>query len=136
MTRPMKWNPHLAFDGQCEAAFRFYERCFGGKIMTMLTYGDSPMAAEVSPERRDKIAHATLTVGENVLMGADVGPEQYERPKGLHITLHFEDPAEAERIYHLLKENGTVQMPMQQTFWALRFAAVVDQFGVPWDINC
>jgi PhnB protein len=67
----MKLNPHLSFGGQCQAAFQFYERCFGGKILTMLPYGDSPMAEQVPPEWRGKIVHATLTVGDNVLMGAD-----------------------------------------------------------------
>ena len=78
----MRLTPNLAFGGQCEAAFKFYERCFGAKIDFMLTYGKSPMAEQVPPRWREKIFHATLTVGENVLMGADPVPEQYEQPKG------------------------------------------------------
>ena len=27
-------------------------------------------------------------------------------------------------------------MPMQQTFFAVRFGMVVDQFGTPWMITC
>ena len=42
-------------------------------------------------------------------------------------------PAEAERIFHALTENGTVQMPMEQTLGAVRFGLCVDRFGVPWD---
>ena len=132
----MKLTPHIAFGGQCEAAFQFYERCLGGKILTMLAYGNSPMAEQVPPESRGKIAHATLTVGDNILMGADVLPEQYEKPKGFHILLGIDDPAEAERIYHALAENGTAQMPLQETFWAVRFGVLVDQFGISWEINC
>ena len=45
-------------------------------------------------------------------------------------------PAEAERIFHALADNGTVRMPIQQTFWATRFGMVVDKFGTPWMINC
>jgi PhnB protein len=132
----MKLNPHLSFGGQCEAAFQFYERCLGGKILTMLTYGNSPMAEQVPPEWRGKILHATLTVGDNVLVGADVLPEQYEPPKGFQVLLGMDDPVEAERIFQALAENGTVQMPLQKTFWAVRFGVLVDQFGVPWEINC
>lgn len=44
--------------------------------------------------------------------------------------------ADAERIFHALAENGTVRMPLQQTFWAVRFGMVVDQFGIPWMVNC
>src|SRR5256885_2720863 len=72
----MRLTPNLSFGGQCEAAFKFYERCFGGTIVTMLTYGKSPMAEQVPPRWREKILHATLTVGDDVLMGSDPVPEQ------------------------------------------------------------
>ena len=42
----MRWNPHLTFNGQCEAAFKFYEKCLGGTIDMMMSYGDSPMAEQ------------------------------------------------------------------------------------------
>ncbi len=132
----MRLNPNLSFGGQCEAAFKFYERCLGGKIVFMLTYGNSPMAEQVPPGWREKILHATLEVGDNVLMGADPVPEQYEQPKGFEVLLGIDDPADAERIFHALAENGTVQMPLQKTFWAVRFGVLVDQFGIPWAINC
>jgi len=35
-----------------------------------------------------------------------------------------------------LSEKGTVQMPIQETFWARRFGMLVAQFGTPWMINC
>lgn len=132
----MRLNPHLSFGGQCEAAFQFYERCLGGKILTLLTYANSPMAEQVPPEWRGKILHATLTVGDSVLMGADVLPERFEQPKGFQVLLAIDDPVDAERIFQALAENGTVQMPLQKTFWAVRFGVLVDQFGVPWEINC
>ena len=39
----------LSFHGECEAAFRFYERCLNGTLAFLLTWGDSPMAAEAPP---------------------------------------------------------------------------------------
>jgi PhnB protein len=132
----MKLTPHLVFGGQCEAAFQFYERTLGGKILTMLAYGNSPMAETVPPEWRGKILHATLTVGDSTLMGADAVPEQYERPRGFHVALGIDDVVEAERVYRALAENGTVEMPLQETFWALRFGVLVDQYGISWEINC
>jgi PhnB protein len=122
------------FNGQCEEAFKFYERCFGGKLM-LLTYGDSPEAQRVPPEWLGKIVHTTLTIGDNILQGADVLPGHYEKPKGFSVMLSIEELPEAERIYHALAENGTVLMPMQKTFWSPGFAAVVDRFGTPWEIS-
>lgn len=131
----MQLNPYLTFNGKCEAAFKFYERCLGGKIEMMMTHGDSPMAAQVPPEWRSKIIHARLTVGDKVLMGSDAPPEHYEEAKGFSVALSVDDTSEAERIFNALAENGTVRMPLQQTFWAARFGMLVDQFGVPWMIN-
>jgi PhnB protein len=79
----------------------------------MLTWGNSPMATEAPPEWGEKIFHATLTVGDAVLMGADPLPQQYEQPKGFSVLLAIDDPLDTERIFHALAENGTVQMPIQ-----------------------
>jgi len=61
---------------------------------------------------------------------------QYEQPKGMSVSLQVKKPEDAERIFAALSENGTVRMPIQQTLWSPRFGMLVDQFGVPWMINC
>jgi len=132
----MQLNTHLGFNGQCEEAFKFYEQCLAGKIQTMMTWGESPMADQVPSEWRNRIIHATLIVGESALGGGDAPPEIYEAPRGFAVTININDTADAERIFHALSENGTVKMPLQQTFWAARFGMVVDRFGIPWMINC
>lgn len=132
----MKLSPHLSFAGQCQDAFEFYEQCLRGKIVTMLTYGNSPMANQTPAELRGKILHATLSVGQNTLYGADVLPSQYQAPRGFHLTIGIQDPQEAERVFRELSEGGAVQMPLQQTFWAIRFGVLVDRFGISWEINC
>jgi len=132
----MQLNPYLVFNGQCEAAFKFYEECLGGRIQTMMTWGDSPMAAQVPSEWRDKIIHATLIVGESALGGSDAPPDRYEKPRGLSVTIQLKDAAEAESIFNELAENGMVQMPLQKTFWSPGFGMCVDRFGIPWMVNC
>src|ERR1700756_948822 len=134
--RMMQLNPYLSFNGQCESAFKFYEKCLGGKILFMMTYGDSPMAEQTPPGWRNKILHATFAVGDDRLTGADALPETYQKPQGFSVTLSIGAPAEADRVFALLSEKGEVQLPIQETFWALRFGMLVDQFGTPWMINC
>src|SRR5215469_18055178 len=102
----------------------------------MMTYGGSPMEGQTPPEWRNKIMHARLMVGDEVLMGSDAPPGRYEGAKGISVTLGIEKPTDAERIFQALVQNGTVQMPIQETFWATRFGMLVDQFGIPWMINC
>ncbi|MEO0533888.1 MAG: VOC family protein [Cyanobacteria bacterium P01_A01_bin.123] len=132
----MKFNPYLSFNGQCEAAFKFYEQCLGGKVEVTMPYEGSPMADQVSPEWGNKVMHSEFRLGEQVFMGSDCMPEQYEKPQGNAIMLQIDDPSKAEHIFQVLSENGTVNMPIQETFWAARFGALVDQFGIPWMINC
>jgi len=132
----MQINPYLIFNGQCEAAFKFYEQCLGGKIVVMMRHAGSPMAAQTPAEWQNKILHATLLVGDKRLQGSDAPPDRYEAPRGISVTLSIDNAAEAERIFNALAKNGTVSMPLQETFWAARFGMVVDQFGIPWMINC
>ncbi len=132
----MQLNPYLLFNGQCEAAFKFYARCLGGKIEMAMTHGESPMADQVPPEWRSKIMHARMAAGDMVLMGSDAPPDRYEKPQGFSVSLSVDSPAAAERIFRALEESGTVRMPLQETFWALRFGMVTDRFGIPWMVNC
>jgi len=132
----MQVNTYLYFSGQCEAAFRFYEQCFGGKIEAMLNHGDSPGAEQVPAAWHKAIQHARLNLGGQVLMGSDIPPEYYQKPAGFQVSLDIADAAQAERIFNALAENGSVRMPLQKTFWAARFGMVNDRFDIPWMINC
>jgi len=132
----MQFTPYLNFNGQCEAAFKFYEQCLGGKIATLVTFATTPMADEVPPDWRNKICHATLLLGESALMGCDSTPDRYEAIHGVSITYVPKNMAEAERVFKKMSENGKVIMALQKTFWAVGFGMLVDQFGVPWMINC
>lgn len=132
----MQVNPYLFFDGECEAAFKFYAKLLGGKIEALMTHEGTPAADHVPAEWRGKIIHARLVVGDLVLMGSDAPPDSYQKPQGFSVNLGFNEPAEAERVFHALVENGTVMMPLGETFWAVRFGMLVDRFGIPWMINC
>jgi PhnB protein len=132
----MRVNPYLHFDGKCEEAFKFYEKSLGGKIEAMMAFEGSPMASRTPAEWRKKIMHARMTVGEQVVMGSDPPPGHYNKPQGFSVCLDVKNAAEAERVFQALSENGKVTMPIQETFWAVRFGMLVDQFGIPWMIDC
>ncbi|MBD2082492.1 VOC family protein [Leptolyngbya sp. FACHB-17] len=132
----MQLNPYLMFDGNCEAAFKFYEHCFGGKIVTLMTHKEAPSAEQVPSQWHDKIMHVCLDLGDRLLMGSDCPPGYFEPLQGFSMQISIDDPTQAERIFDALAENGTVKMPFEQTFWAFRFGMLVDQFGIPWMVNC
>jgi PhnB protein len=132
----MEISPYLNFNGQCAAAFKFYEQCLGGKIVMMQTHGESPMKEHVPADWHDKVLHARLVVGNQVLMGSDAPPEHYSPPRGTHVSVSVPSPSDAERIFKALAEQGQISMPFEKTFWSSGFGMLVDRFGTPWMVNC
>jgi PhnB protein len=132
----MQLSPYLMFHGQCEEAFKFYESCGVGKIDGMMKHAGTPAEEQVAPEWRDKIMHARLLIGDDVLMASDSPPEYQKKQQGFSISLQLKDVAEGERLFNALSENGSVTMPFGETFWAAGFGMCTDQFGIPWMVNC
>ena len=132
----MHLTTHLNFNGDCEEAFQFYVQHLGSKIVTLMRYEGSPMEKHVPAEWAKKVIHASMSLADGMVMGADSPPDRYEAPKGFTVTIGLSDETEAERIFAALSENGKVDMPLQKTFWATRFGMVTDRFGIPWMINC
>lgn len=131
----MKLVSYLHFSGQCEAAFKFYERVLDGKVVALRDHADSPMADKVPPEWRSKIMHAELQVGDQTLMGSDAPPDYFRPPAGFAVSLAVEDEFESERIFDALAEGGKISMPLGPTFWSPRFGMLTDQFGIPWLVS-
>ena len=128
----MKMNTYLNYGGNCLAAFRFYEQNLGAKIGMMMTFGDAPVPTGVGPEWKDALLHASITIGNTVLMASDVPPDRFQPMRSAYLSLSVDSDAEAERIYSILSEGGEVFMAIQETFFATRFAQFRDQFGTLW----
>jgi PhnB protein len=132
----MQINAYLHFNGQCEAAFKFYEQVLGAKILTMSRFADSPMGQQMPPEMGSKILHARIQIGDAVVMGSDPPPDRYSPPKGFALSLQVKTAAEADKVFHALSENGQIGMAIGKTFFAGRFGMLTDRFGVPWMVIC
>ena len=128
-------SAYLFYDGNCEAAFKFYEKTLGGKIEMMLRNEEAPPEMPSPPERKHKIMHARMTIGTQVLMASDAPPDHFHKPQGFAVSLTVADPAEAERIFKALSEGGSVNMPFGKTFFSKGFGMCSDQFGIPWMVN-
>jgi PhnB protein len=132
----MQLNPYLNFKGDCEAAFQFYERALGGKIECLIRYEGTPAEEQTPPEWRNKIIHGRLNLNGQVVMASDCAPDRYQKPHGFSLTLSIKEPGKADSVFHDLAEDGEITMPIQETFWAVRFGMLTDRFGIPWMINC
>jgi PhnB protein len=134
----MKINPYLFFnDKQCGDAFRFYEKALGGKNLVIMNYADAPeAAAHVPPEMKNAVIHASLTVGDTLLMGSDGSGEDVGKPQAFSVSLQTGTPEEAKRAFDALSAGGNVRMPLGKTFFSPAFGMLTDKFGVPWMVNC
>ena len=128
----MKLNTYLNFGGNCAEAFRFYEKHLGGRIGMMMTHEQAPLPTNVEPEWKGKILHARIAIGGTDLMGADI--PRYQPMRSVYLSLGVDSDADAERIFALLSDGGEIFMPMQETFFATRFAQLRDKFGTSWMI--
>ncbi len=127
---------YLTFDGNCAEAMRFYERTLGGRLETLMTHGESPLAAQAPPGSADRILHARLVVEGRDLMASDTPVGQpYAGMHGFALSLQYTDLAEARRVFAALSAGGRVDMPLQKVFWADAFGMLVDRFGTPWMVN-
>jgi len=131
----MRVSTSIHFNGQCEAAFKHYER-LGGKLEYLLRWGESPLADQVPPEWQNKVLHARLSLGGADFVGGDVRAPDYRPAQGFSVLVAMDDRATAERAFAVLADGGSVKMPLQKTFWSPLYGVVVDRFGMQWEINC
>jgi PhnB protein len=129
----MKMNTYLNYGGNCGEAFRFYEKELGATINMLMTHGQSPVPG-LGPEMKDAVLHASITIAGTTIMASDVPPDRFQPMRSAYLCLSVDSDAEAERIYALLSDSGQVFMPIQETFFATRFAQLRDRFGTSWMI--
>jgi PhnB protein len=123
-------NPYINFRGNCAEAFRFYEQQLRGQITMMMTHGEAPGGSPAPKEWHDRVLHARITIGGTELLAADIPDAQPMRSAYLSLTV--DSVEEAERVYAALREGGETFMPMEETFFAERFAMLRDRFGASW----
>lgn len=131
----MSFSPYIFFSGNCAEAFQRYHQIFGGDLMVM-THDQLPPDAEPMPGAEPHhVMHASVTIGEGVLMGSD-DPSGDDGPKnGVGVTYTAPDPDDAKRVFDELFSDGEVMMPFTATFFSKGFGAGTDRFGVQWMVD-
>ena len=130
----MSFNPYLFFNGDCAEAFAHYQKVFGGELH-VLTQGEVPEDARMPGADPSSVMHASLTVGDALLMGSD-DPTGDGGPKvGSAVAYTSDDPARTEELLTALAEGGEITAPFGPTFWSKGFGMCTDRFGVPWMLD-
>jgi len=129
-------QPYLFFGGRCEEAIEFYRKALGAEVVMIARFKDAPERQPGLPECfEDKIMHATLRIGDTMLMASDGRCEGEPNFEGFSLSINVADEAEAERVFASLSEGGLVTMPLEKTFWAPKFGVLQDRFGVGWMVS-
>lgn len=144
----MQLNHYLNFKGDTEAAFNFYKSVFGGEFSALMRYGDMPAqeGVSLSDDDQQKIMHVSLPINEcTVLMASDVNDQfcaQTNQPftvgtnHYISINLDSSEQDKAKQLFNALSKGGSIEMPLDKTFWGALYGAFTDQFGIKWMINC
>lgn len=130
-------QPYLFFNGRCEEAIQFYQQAIGAEVEMLLRFKESPdpvPAGMAPPGWEDKVMHASLRIGDTVLMASD-GCESGPAFAGFSLSLSVKTEAEVDRLFAALSEGGKVTMPVGKTFWSPRFGMLVDRFGMGWMVG-
>jgi len=131
----MLLQPYLFFEGRCEEAISFYQKAVGAKAGVINRFKDSPDPPIARPEMADKIMHAEIRIGDNVLLVSD-GMSSTGQPRfqGFSLSLQVADAEEAEKVFLALSVGANIQTPLTETFFATRFGMLTDRFGIGWMI--
>ena len=133
----MKIEPYLFFDGRCEEAIEFYKKTVSAKVVALMRFKDNLEAGAnpgcpMPPGTENKIMHATLQIGESIVMASDGNCQGAMKFDGFGLSLSAANEAEAGKLFKALSDGGQVMMPMAKTFFSPAFGMVQDRFGVHW----
>ena len=128
-------QPYLSFDGRCEEAIEFYRKALGAETTMLMRFKECPEPPPpgmVPPGSENKIMHASLRIGDTIVMASDGACQGKPGFQGISLSLTVPNEAEADRRFNALADGGKVQMPLTKTFFSPRFGMVADRFGVTW----
>jgi PhnB protein len=128
----MQLYTYLNYGGNCRQAFEFYAEHLGGRITMLTTHAEQPNQERVPADWKDAVLHARIELGETVIFGADVPPDRFQPMRSAYLSLMLDSARQAEEVYALLSDGGQIFMPMEETFFAERFAMLRDRFGTSW----
>ncbi len=130
----MNIYPYLIFEGNCREAMNFYHQCLGGEL-TIMRVSETPLAVQFPSDYGDKTVHSRLIKDSFTLMASDNFQRTTDTGNKINLFVDLTSEEDLHRLFSLLSEKGTVQMPPHQTFWGAIFAEFTDKFDIHWRLN-
>ncbi|MGD6833934.1 VOC family protein [Sutcliffiella halmapala] len=134
----MSVDVYLVFNGNCREAVEFYAKVFQTENPRIMTFGDSPQNPEypLPEEAKELVMHTRLNIDGSNVMFSDTFPGQhFVAGNNVTLALISKNMEDLKSWYEQLKDGGTVEMELQETFWSKLYGQVTDKFGIHWQIN-
>jgi len=125
--------PYLIMDGNAQEAINFYEKALDAKVLFSQTYGQVGEDSEgkIPSDAKNLIMHATIQIGESVLMLSDTYPGYpFQSGNQVTICISTNEIEISKRFFEGLSDGGEVELPLQDTGFSPCYGKVVDKFGV------
>lgn len=131
---------YINFKGNAREAIALYEKVFETKCHELKTFGDMPdnPNAPIPDDIKDQIMHAAMTIeGTNIMISdtPDMAGVDVVTGNNISLIINRPDGKNFEEMFDLLAEEGTVTMPLEKTFWAVKYGSLIDKFGINWVFN-
>jgi PhnB protein len=123
---------YLFFPGNTEEAMNFYQSVLGGEL-TITHRGD--VDPTTPPDQAHLVINAALDTGSFTMRAADRSDATDEVQTRIELTVNGTDDSDLRRIFDGLGIGGTVKAPMEKMFWGDTFGALIDKFGIGWQVN-
>ena len=102
-------QPYLSFDGRCEEAIEFYRKALGAETTMLMRFKESPEPPPpgmVPPGSENKIMHASLRIGDTIVMASDGACQGKPGFQGVSLSLTVPNEAAAESLFAALAKGG------------------------------
>jgi len=128
---------YINFDGNCSEAIEFYRQVFGTEAPEVMTYGDVPPdpGFPIQDENKHLVVHTALDIFGTTVMFSDFLPgEPLVKGNNISLAILMQNIDDIKLTFDKLKEGGSIEMELQETFFSKLYGSLKDKFGVIWQI--
>lgn len=126
------------FNGNCREAVNFYATVFDAEIPQFITFDETqvPDGQQILDASERLIMYTELMVeGDNLRFCDASSGNKFIIGNNISLTIISEDVEKTTTYFNRMKENGTVEMDLQETYWSKCFGSVKDKYDVIWQFD-
>lgn len=130
-TSTRKITPFLTFDGEAEAAMKFYTSLFSDSAVVSITRYEKNEEGD-----EGTVKQATFSLNGEPFMCIDSSVEHsWTFTPGVSLYVNCETEEEIDDLFEKLSDGGEIHMPLNSYPFSEKFGWTDDKYGVSWQLN-